>query len=283
MVLLALLALLSAGCLGSELSNYGVTESRSSDMSGNGAYQAEAVPAPSATTAGGQYVARESDITIRVAEGTLQSKFGSAKTMLLNNGAELSGVTYYEYSDRKEYRLTVRVPPAKFDAINEQLKAVGEVKDMSVVLEDVTKQYVDLDTRINNSRIELDRLYELYDRADNISDLLAIEREITRVETDLELLQQQKQALVSRVDRSTITVTIYEDTPATQQITPSMEGLGSLFFGALAVAVSLVVAVTGFLLPMIVVLALLWFAYKKIRGKAAKPRKPEHDQIPPPQ
>lgn len=103
------------------------------------------------------------------------------------------------------------------------------------------------------------------------------------METDLELLQQQKQALVSRVDRSTITVTIYEDTPATQQITPSMEGLGSLFFGALAVAVSLVVAVTGFLLPMIVVLALLWFAYKKIRGKAAKPRKPEHDQIPPPQ
>ncbi len=277
-VLLALIALLSFGCLGSELSDF--SGGSSGTTSSNAEFRAPS--AAPAVDSSAQYVTKESDIRIRVQEGTLETKFESTRTMLRNAGAQLGGITYNEYTDSKEYRMTVRVPPAKFDAINDQLKLVGEVKDMSVSLEDVTKQYMDLDTRIKNRELELERLYVLYDRSDNISDLLDVEREITRVETDLELLKQQKEALVSRVDLSTITVAIYEEKPATQQITPSMEGLGSLFFGALAVAISLVVALSGFLLPLVIVVAVLWFVYKKLKGSPPKPRKSEHDQIPPP-
>lgn len=275
-VLFALVALLTAGCLGQELSGY---DSGYQGVSEN--YRA--VAGAPASAADAQYVTKESDITIRVSEGTLQAKFNATRNMLRDSGAQLSGVNYNEYGDRKEYRMTVKVPPAKFDSINDQLKAVGEVKDMSVTLEDVTRQYTDLDTRIKNRELELDRLYVLYNRSDNISDLLSVEREITRVETELELLKQEKQYLVSRVELSTITVAIYEEKPATQQITPSLEGLGSLFFGALALAISVVVALAGFLLPFLLAVAALWFVYRKIRGKEAKPRKPEHGQIPPPQ
>lgn len=274
-VLLALIALLSFGCTGSELSDF------SGGSSGVASSNAEFRAPSAAPAADSQYVTKESDIRIRVDEGTLEAKFESTRTMLRNAGAQLSGVTYNEYTGSKEYRMTVKVPPDKFDAINDQLKAVGEVKGMSVSLEDVTKQYTDLDTRIKNRELELERLYVLYNRSDNISDLLDVEREITRVETDLELLKQEKQALVSRIDLSTITVAIYEEKPATQQITPSMEGLGSLFFGALAVAISLIVALSGFLLPLVIVVAVLWLVYKKLRGGPSKPRKPEHDQIPP--
>ena len=42
------------------------------------------------------------------------------------------------------------------------------------------------------------------------------------METDLELLQQQKQDLVSRVELSTIVITVYEDKPATTQL--SLDG-----------------------------------------------------------
>ena len=281
-VLFALAAILASGCIGSQLSEFGGETAPPSALYDDAAYKA----APSSEvgqSADSQYLTKESDIRIKVAEGTLQAKFDSTKTILRDNGAQLTDVNYYEYSDRKEYRITVKVPPVKFDAINERLKSVGEVKDMSVSLEDVAKQYTDLDTRIKNRELELDRLYVLYNRSDNISDLLDVEREITRVETDLELLKQAKQSLVSRIELSTITVAMYEEKPATQQIMPSMEGLGSLFFGALAVAVSLVVALTGFLLPLILAVAVLWLVYRKIRGGQAKPRKPEHGQIPLPQ
>lgn len=281
-VLFALAAILASGCIGSQLSEFGGEVAPSSATYDNAAYEAAPL-SQGAISSGSQYMTKESDIRIKVAEGTLQAKFDSTKTILRDNGAQLTDVNYYEYSDRKEYRITVKVPPVKFDAINERLKSVGEVKDMSVSLEDVTKQYTDLDTRIKNRELELDRLYVLYNRSDNISDLLDVEREITRVETDLELLKQAKQSLVARIELSTITVAMYEEKPATQQIMPSMEGLGSLFFGALAVAVSLVVALTGFLLPLILAVAVLWLVYRKIRGGPAKPRKPEHGQIPPPQ
>jgi hypothetical protein len=279
-VIFALVALLSFGCLGTQLSDLGGGTSTNGEMA---APSTAPSAAPSVRVPGnsGQLVTQTSDITIKVPTGTLEAKFNATKAMLADAGAQTSGLNYVEFSDRNEYTLTVKIPPSKFDAINEKLKAVGEVTDISVNLEDVTKQYNDLDTRINSSQIELDRLYKLYDRSDNISDLLMVEQEITRVETDLQLLESEKQDLVSRIDLSTISVTIYEDTPATQQVTPSFEGLGSLFFGALAVAVSLVVALAGFFIPLIVVLAVLWLIYKAIRGRPARPRKPEHDQIPP--
>ena len=162
------------------------------------------------------------------------------------------------------------------------LQQLGEVKDLSVQLEDVTQQYMDLDTRIKNREIELERLYELYDKSTKVSDLLDVEREITRVETDLEILKQQKQYLVSKVERSTIRITVYEDKPATQQLTLSLEGLGAMFFAAMAAAVTLVVLAIGFLVPFAMVLGILWLAYKFVRrGKKTKSRQSEHGRIPP--
>jgi hypothetical protein len=164
------------------------------------------------------------------------------------------------------------------------LQQAGEVKDLSVQLEDVTKQYVDLDTKITNREVELQRLHTLYNRSDNISDLLQVEREITRVETELELLKQEKQSLVSRVEKSTISITIYEDKPATQQLTLPLEGLGALFFTAVAAAITLIVVAIGFLLPVAIVIGLIWFAYTKLAGgKKGRPKDPEHKKIPLPE
>ena len=280
-ILFALVALLAFGCVGSQLSDLG----GGTAPSGEAANLLPSAPTPSAVPpagSSGQLLTQESDISIKVPTGTLEEKYNATKALLRDAGAQTSGATYDEFSDRKEYTLTVKIPPAKFDVVNEQLKGIGEVTSMSVNLEDVTKQYNDLDTRINSSTIELDRLYELYNRTDNISDLLQIEQEITRVETDLQLLKSEKQALVSRIDLSTIGVTIYEEKPATQQVSPSLDALGTLFFGALVVAISLIVGLAGFLLPLIVVVVVLWLVYKAIRGNPSRPRKPEHDQIPPP-
>jgi hypothetical protein len=281
-VLIALIALLSFGCVGTQLSDFGGGSTQSSGEAVAPSMAPSAVPPAPSAGGSNQLLTKESDITIKVPTGTLEAKFNATKAMLADAGAQTSGLTYTELSDRKEYTLTVKIPPAKFDAVNEQLKSVGEVTDISVNLADVTKQYNDLDTRINSSEIELDRLYLLYNRSNNISDLLQVEQEITRVETDLQLLQSEKQDLVSRIDLSTISVTIYEEKPATQQVGPSLDSLGSLFFGALVVAISLVVALGGFLLPIAVVVIALWLIYKAIRGNPSRPRKPEHDQIPPP-
>ncbi|MEW6035535.1 MAG: DUF4349 domain-containing protein [Candidatus Micrarchaeota archaeon] len=230
-----------------------------------------------------KYVTKEGTITLKVPEGALESRVEGIKSDLESEGADLSNVVYNEYSDRKQYTLTVKVAPSKFESINDMLKEAGEVKGMSVQLEDVTQQYTDLDTRIKNKEVELGRLYKLYNQSDNVSDLLAVEREVTRVETELELLKGQKDYLSSRVERSTITITIYEEKPASSSLTLPLEGLAALFFTAIAAAITLIVGLAGFLLPIAVVVGLVWLAYTKLAGKKKGPKAPEHSKIPAPE
>jgi len=246
-------------------------------------------PAPSgadyASAYDEEYVTQESYVKIRVREGTLESKYEEMTDLLEDEGAKLSNVQYSEYTDRKQYTVTAKVEPRRFDRINEELQEIGEVKDLSVILEDVTVQYVELDVRVKSREVELARLYELYNRSKDIEDLLAVEKEITRVTSELEILKQQQQRLISRVELSTISITIYEDKPSTEQLTNPLENLGELFFGALAAAITILVALSGFLLPIALVIAVLWLVYKKLRGDGKKPRarQSRHARIPPPQ
>ncbi len=268
------------GCMGvmeegSAVSNGGIGTSR----------EALSPTAPSAdySGTGAQYVTKAGSISIKVPEGTLQTKFESMKESLRTEGAVTSNIVYNEYTNRKQYTMTVKVAPSKFESINAMLQQIGEVKDLSVTLEDVTKQYTDLDTRITNKEVELERLYRLYNMSDNVSDLLGVEREVTRVETELELLKGEKQYLVSKIERSTIAITVYEEKPASTQLTLPLESLGQWFFTAVAAAISLIVVAAGFLLPIAIVILLLWFAYKKLFGEKKKgPKASEHSKIPPP-
>jgi hypothetical protein len=45
-------------------------------------------------------------------------------------------ILLYNGEDRKQYTVTAKVDPRKFDSINEKLQQIGEVKDLSVSLED---------------------------------------------------------------------------------------------------------------------------------------------------
>jgi cell division septum initiation protein DivIVA len=142
---------------------------------------------------------------------------------------------------------------------------------------------VELDVRVKSREVELTRLYQLYNKSEVIEDLLSVEKEITRVTSELEILKQQQQRLISKVEHATISISIYEEKPSTEQLTNPLEDLGELFFGALAAAITILVALVGFLLPLAVVGAVLWFGYKKLKGKKPKARQSQHDQIPPPQ
>jgi hypothetical protein len=274
LVIIAFIALLGFGCLGiAEERTYPSVASKPS-----------ALIAPGADSYSEQYVTKQGYISLKVPEGSLQAKYDELRERLKDEGAILSDVNYNEYDDRKQYSFSIKIMPVKFDSVMGAIQDYGEVKDISVQLEDVTQQYVELDLKIKNREAELERLQKLYNQSDNVSDLIEVERELTRVETELEILKQQKQYIVSRVELSTITVNIYEDKPAVSKLTLSLETLGVLFFGAIAAAITLLVLAAGFLLPIAVVLVALYLAYKKLFGqRKGGPKAPEHKKIPVPE
>lgn len=219
-----------------------------------------------------RYTTKKGDMRLKVPEGTLDSAYENAVDLLESEGAQIGDIGYDEYADSKRYTITFKIRPSRFDSINEMLKELGEVKDMSVDIEDVTEDYVDLETRIKNKEIELERLYELYNRSETIEDLIAVEYQLTRVETELESLKGQKQRLDSKIELSTIRLILYEDKPSTQQLFLSIESLGNAFFGSVAAAIMVIAVLVGFLGPIGILIWVLWKIYKKVKGKP-KPQK----------
>lgn len=102
--------------------------------------------------------------------------------------------------------MTVRVPQVEFFSVFEQIKALGEVLNENAGSEDVTERFIDLEARLTSVQREEESLLSLLDRADKISEILIIERELTRVRGERERLQGQLNFLERRVDLSAITV-----------------------------------------------------------------------------
>ena len=101
-----------------------------------------------------------------------------------------------------------RVPEAKLDGLMESLAGLGHVTHRSATAADVTDEHADLATRLENNRELRDRLQALLDRADTVEEVLDIERELNRVQSEIESQQGRLDRLESRVAMSTLYVSL---------------------------------------------------------------------------
>lgn len=104
---------------------------------------------------------------------------------------------------RSERELTVRVPRERFDQAIERLTKLGDVLHRSVVAEDVTDQYVDLELRLRNAQAVRARLEKLLEQA-TVRDAVEIHKELAKVTDEIERLEGKLKLLRDRVSYSTI-------------------------------------------------------------------------------
>ncbi|MFC6872802.1 DUF4349 domain-containing protein [Halobellus marinus] len=157
--------------------------------------------------------------------------------------------------------MVLRVPSEDFDALVEDAQALGEVQTVEVNSRDVTDQLVDIEARLENLRAERDRLRELYDQANSTEDVLAVQRELSDVQGEIERLEARQQSLQDRVAYSTLTVRLEEPRPTPGRVapdrwydTPVISAFMQSVDGVVVVARALVVGV-AFALPYILAFA----------------------------
>ena len=215
-----------------------------------------------------QMVIKQGSVSVKVETGTLEEKKDQLSSIIDEYNAELTYITFNEYTTEKRYSVTVKIAPSKFDSFMESISTLGEIKSIDSSVEDVTEQYTDLQTRISNLQEELARLNTLYDEADNVEEILMIEREVTRVQTNLEIYQRQSLDLERRSAQSTITVYLVEEKPEfeTDFVMP-LEEMLALFLGAMVAAIMLVAGAAGFLLPLAILFLVLRAIYRAIKKK----------------
>ena len=111
--------------------------------------------------------------------------------------------------ERQQSTMTIRVPQAEFFTALEHIKSLGKVRSENVGSEDVTERFIDLEARLRSALREEESLLSLLDKANQVSEILTIERELSRIRSDIERAQGQLNFLERRVDLSTITVSLF--------------------------------------------------------------------------
>jgi hypothetical protein len=104
--------------------------------------------------------------------------------------------------------LHCRVPATQLNQTMDAIAALGGEEFRSMSAADVTEQYSDLETRLRNDLALRERLQQLLSRATDVEDVLAIEKELNRIQSEIETMQARFDRLKSQVELATLSVTL---------------------------------------------------------------------------
>ncbi|MEM9009453.1 MAG: DUF4349 domain-containing protein [Cyanobacteria bacterium P01_F01_bin.86] len=104
--------------------------------------------------------------------------------------------------------LSIRVPQANLDTLLEALSDLGTVRQQGLNAEDVSTQIVDAQARLRNFRKSEESLLKIMERSGEISHVLEVSRELSRVREQIEQIDARVQNLQTQVRYSTVDLTM---------------------------------------------------------------------------
>ena len=168
--------------------------------------------------------------------------------------------------------ITLKVPSDRYDAALADLRRLGRVRSESSSVEDVTKAYADLETRLSVKRRTEERLRALLgSHTGELSDLLEVERELDRVVGEVEQLQGERRYYDQRIALSTLVVALWEPHAMVRPsaLTPIREALRESL-AVLASSVAFLIYAFVFLLPWsLLAFAVVALVRRRLRRRRA--------------
>ena len=111
--------------------------------------------------------------------------------------------------------VTVRVPAARLDPVIVQIKALATTVDReSVEARDVTREHIDLDSRLRNAQAEEAQYLQILKRATTIKDTLEVTEKLSDVRGRIEQLQGEMKYLTSQIDMSSLEISLRAEADA---------------------------------------------------------------------
>jgi hypothetical protein len=233
-----------------------------------------AEPAAATETLGGQPAAVTlSPMLVRTGVATLQvdsleTGIARIRQLAARVGGIIGNTTITAGSDEtRQATVELRVPGDRFDEAVTGLNPIGKVESANVTAQDVGEEYTDLTARAANARRLEARLLELLDtRNGKLDEVLNMEREVARVREEIERMDGRLRYLRTRASVSTLTITLHEDQPVMS--TPGERPIWDAFVSSWHNFVGLiagVVAMLGWLVPLLFVLYGAWRVWKWVR------------------
>ncbi len=118
----------------------------------------------------------------------------------------------WEYEGVKRGNISVRVPFDQLDSFLSDVRAlVNEVTNESISGQDVTEEYVDLQAQLTNLEATADRVRSFLDEARTVEEALDVNRELGRLEGEIERITGRMKYLESSARQSLVSIDVIPD------------------------------------------------------------------------
>ena len=163
-------------------------------------------------------IIRSGQLEIEVAD--LAAAVATARTRVLAVGGYVSASDETASDGQANASAVYRVPADRWDEALDGIRGLAsQVRGQQVETEAVTAEVVDLGARITNLRASEAALQGIMGQATKISDVLAVQAELTTVRGEIERLVAEKTLLEERAAYGTLTVVFsLPATPATEEV-----------------------------------------------------------------
>jgi len=168
---------------------------------------ADNAPVNTHSTMPKRMIAMRADISMDVDELEI------AKDKVLALVEQFSGqIDNDRISDNGYYHASLQVPSLKLMPLLEAIEELGEKTSLSVNKRDITKHFINIQERLKNLKLFRDKMKTLLNQTSKIEEILRIEREVNRVQTEIDMIESQMKNMQGSVDMSPLEVSLKEKT-----------------------------------------------------------------------
>ncbi|CDO02864.1 hypothetical protein BN988_01344 [Oceanobacillus picturae] len=178
--------------------------------------------------------------------------------------------------------ITARIPQERFQEFIQLVEeGAGKLLESNVSGQDVTEEYVDLESRLKSKRVVEERLLSFMEKAEKTEDLLTISSDLAKVQEEIEQVTGRMNYLRNKADLATVQIDIEENnvniTGMSEDELNTWERTKQQFLKSintiLAVLSGLFVFIAGnlpILIPLGVIALVVWLVVKRKRSTIKK-------------
>ena len=152
-----------------------------------------------------------SDVTIETTD--VSAAVGRVQRLVASQRGLITSISVESGTDKGWAWMVVRVPSNQLDAMLGALSDdadLGRVVSESRSADDVTGQLVELEVRIDNLRESIATVRRIMAEAVDISDVVLLEAELNRRQTDLEVMLARQADLDAQVEMATVHLNLHQ-------------------------------------------------------------------------
>lgn len=138
----------------------------------------------------------------------------SIKSLLEKFEAYTTNENQSNVERRSEVSMTIRVPASGLELLLDEIGELGKsIESQSISQRDVTEEFIDMETRLENRKALEARYRQLLSQARNVNETMQIERQLNNLRSEIESQEGRLKYLSNQVELSTLFLTAFEKKP----------------------------------------------------------------------